>query len=879
MIESFKFFELQLYEDAANKIQIKYPSTWDIQNSNNSVTLYPSVNLSPKDNLTIYSYNSTKLFNSIIDSKNKSYTENPNYEFIGQSNNTIYTTLENSTKSIQLSYRKDGSNNFNIIITEILTKYKDKIYSIAFQTKENRYGTSAIPQNVIDTISKFRIIDYPNYDYVNKSSQGVFLRYPSQWNFIQEGTSLIVESQEIGISLVINSQPVGTASLYDVVNRYINDNFKVNSNFTDFKILESYETTLSNKIGHSILFSFEDIDGSLYKTLAVFSKVGIKYYIIEYLLLEDRFASYLPTIREILEYVNIHEPEYKLDKTGIPVGGSPVDISINTINNKIYVAVPESRSIQVIDGSSERILNNITIGAYPNSVAVDSINNKIYVASPESDMLYIIDGVTNNITHKIKAGTILGDLAIDTNEFEGHRGLAFVASTGTNSISVVDGTTGEIINTINTTVSPFGIAIDPIKNRAFVTSGIDSVDVIDYQTDFFGRKFNSTLLSTIKVGNSPFGISQDPSSSRAYVANSAINNVSVIDTNSNHVVDNITVGLFPSSVAFNEKEKKLYVATGEGNVSIIDTGNTDKNSQGKYKISKNVKVDSIPYDIAINPNTNTVYLANYESKTISSINGITDNRTTAVLFNIFPANAGKIECNKINQNLSTYIKLAVGIKCNILAEKGFAYDSSYDKLAEINPNYTINHDTFLHLFKIFRNVFANPIGQINSSEIVIDHYGEYTYNLLSFPSIISSASIYLSFGTLVTVIALAVIKPTINKLGKSDKKYSNTLYYPDPENEEQIDIQKDNTFSKAEIIGFDVAVIAGILIFLTISEGFESEEQLQISMITATIVFPFAISAVFAITDKIGFSTRLMIAGFINLMIAVLLLAIMKIYQ
>ena len=82
--------------------------------------------------------------------------------------------------------------------------------------------------------------------------------------------------------------------------------------------------------------------------------------------------------------------------------------------------------------------------------------------------------------------------------------------------------------------------------------------------------------------------------------------------------------------------------------------------------------------------------------------------------------------------------------------------------------------------------------------------------------------------------------------------------------------------SKGEIIGFDSAVIAGVLIFLTISEGFESNEQTQISIITASIVFPFAISAIFAVGKHQGLAVRLMIAGFVNLMVSIILLAIMK---
>ena len=69
MIDSFKFFKLELYDDIENQIQIKYPSTWNINNSSkDGITFSISENLFPKDNLTIYSYNSTGL-DSIITTK------------------------------------------------------------------------------------------------------------------------------------------------------------------------------------------------------------------------------------------------------------------------------------------------------------------------------------------------------------------------------------------------------------------------------------------------------------------------------------------------------------------------------------------------------------------------------------------------------------------------------------------------------------------------------------------------------------------------------------------------------------------------------------------------------------------------------------------
>ena len=85
------------------------------------------------------------------------------------------------------------------------------------------------------------------------------------------------------------------------------------------------------------------------------------------------------------------------------------------------------------------------------------------------------------------------------------------------------------------------------------------------------------------------------------------------------------------------------------------------------------------------------------------------------------------------------------------------------------------------------------------------------------------------------------------------------------------------TLTIGEILTIDATVIIGVLIFLSLTEGFEAYEQYQINIITASIVFPFAISAVMGVINKDRIASRLMIAGFINLMISVILIAIMRI--
>ncbi len=77
------------------------------------------------------------------------------------------------------------------------------------------------------------------------------------------------------------------------------------------------------------------------------------------------------------------------------------------------------------------------------------------------------------------------------------------------------------------------------------------------------------------------------------------------------------------------------------------------------------------------------------------------------------------------------------------------------------------------------------------------------------------------------------------------------------------------------LLQIDAGIITGVLIFLSL-EGFDKGEQNSISLITANIVFPFAISAISSLTKHIKFSTRIMVAGFINLMVSIILIAFLR---
>ncbi len=78
-----------------------------------------------------------------------------------------------------------------------------------------------------------------------------------------------------------------------------------------------------------------------------------------------------------------------------------------------------------------------------------------------------------------------------------------------------------------------------------------------------------------------------------------------------------------------------------------------------------------------------------------------------------------------------------------------------------------------------------------------------------------------------------------------------------------------------QILGINASVIVGVLVFLSL-EGFNRSQQSEITFVTASIVFPFVISVIVTILGKNNFATRLMIAGFINLMISIILIVSLR---
>ncbi len=124
-------------------------------------------------------------------------------------------------------------------------------------------------------------------------------------------------------------------------------------------------------------------------------------------------------------------------------------------------------------------------------------------------------------------------------------------------------------------------------------SGSDTVTVIDTSTN--------TVSDTITVGGQPWGIAATPDGTHVYVTNSSYSGtVAVIDTSTNTVSDTITVGGYPEPIVITPDGKHAYVGnTNDHTVSAIDTST--------HSVIATISVGGTPVALAVSPDSAHVY--------------------------------------------------------------------------------------------------------------------------------------------------------------------------------------------------------------------------------------------------------------------------------
>ncbi len=108
---------------------------------------------------------------------------------------------------------------------------------------------------------------------------------------------------------------------------------------------------------------------------------------------------------------------------------------------------------------------------------------------------------------------ITQDLAIDMKL----TGKIYVANWGSDTVSVIDGGTNTVINTITVGIGPGGVGVNTATGKVYVTNDQDTtISVIDSSTDTLSTTFDSPTLTASVVGEL-FFVGVNPNTNKIYV--------------------------------------------------------------------------------------------------------------------------------------------------------------------------------------------------------------------------------------------------------------------------------------------------------------------------------------------------------------------------
>lgn len=273
----------------------------------------------------------------------------------------------------------------------------------------------------------------------------------------------------------------------------------------------------------------------------------------------------------------------------LPLGA--VRVAVNSVTNRIYVGNSVARTITVIDGSLNTIVNVISLPAYIGGViSPNTVTNEIWVEHHEFDFfaqtflpIVVIDGATN-VTHKIVFDVFPGAVAV--NELTNL--VYMVNQDNSHDVEVFDGATKTHVATIQSGTAFAAhlsrIAVNPTTNHIFVSEPFGQVvHIMDGPTN--------TLITRMDLGffaPVPFSLAVNPVTSFVYVANIGFNplfdhggqSISVIDdppppaTQLQALIQKVQQYNFSQGVA-NSLDSKLQNALaaveslGNGNVTTV----------------------------------------------------------------------------------------------------------------------------------------------------------------------------------------------------------------------------------------------------------------------------------------------------------------------
>jgi YVTN family beta-propeller protein len=246
----------------------------------------------------------------------------------------------------------------------------------------------------------------------------------------------------------------------------------------------------------------------------------------------------------------------------IPIGESALGLAVSPDAQRAYVA--GITDVKIIDTATNTVVGAIPIAGV-GSVALSPSGSRLYLTSQDTDQLFVVDTATNEVVTPVPTGDLPRPVVVNA---AGTR--AYVGNTGNpESVTVVDLATNAVVTTIPSggfLDRPENLGITPDGSRLYAANfgqgaGGTTVSVIDTASN--------TITKNISVGKSPITTVADPSGEHVYVGARDDSRLDIIDVASATAETPVPLPFAPVGIAIAPQGDRL-VLSGEDKVGVFD---------------------------------------------------------------------------------------------------------------------------------------------------------------------------------------------------------------------------------------------------------------------------------------------------------------------
>ncbi len=231
----------------------------------------------------------------------------------------------------------------------------------------------------------------------------------------------------------------------------------------------------------------------------------------------------------------------------VELPGRGYDWALTENQDRLFVSMPESDQVAVVETASWQVLDNLKTGPFPARLALQPDEQYLWVAYEIRGMEGIESGVTVvtardlEIVAQITTGYGPHDLA-----FSDDSRYAFVSNARSGTVSVIDVRTLEKIKDVPTGNNPLSIAFSPLAQALYVSDRTDGTIVA---VDADRHEIVARMEAVAGLGQIGFA----PGGRLGFVVNPENDYLYILDAALNRIVQAGGLGEAPDQVSFSDE--------------------------------------------------------------------------------------------------------------------------------------------------------------------------------------------------------------------------------------------------------------------------------------------------------------------------------------